>query len=193
MLVRRSLTFFGKALKAVVVDSQGNVWVASQDDSFVYAFQPNGMEIGKFNGGGIDGPWGLAIDGEDNVWVSNFGPLQPGSNFTSGGLTKLGGANRATRPPGTKLGDPISPTTGYTVPSAGGQVLMHNGEPLYGPGGAPSFAPIMRQTSVVIDQAGNLWSVNNWKPDFNTDVGGNPGGDGIVIFVGLAAPPPKAN
>lgn len=28
---------------------------------------------------------GLAIDGEDNVWVSNFGPLQPGSNFTSGG------------------------------------------------------------------------------------------------------------
>jgi hypothetical protein len=51
---------------------------------------------------------------------------------------------------------------------------------------------MMRQTSVVIDQAGNIWSTNNWKPDFNTDVRSNPGGDGIVIFVGLAAPPVKA-
>jgi hypothetical protein len=34
---------------------------------------------------------------------------------------------------------------------------------------------------------------NNWKPDFNTNVSSNPGGDGIVIFVGLAAPPSKAN
>jgi hypothetical protein len=158
----------------------------------VYAFQPDGTEIGKFNGGGVDGPWGLAIDGDGNVWVSNFGPLKPGSNFTSGGLTKLCGANPATRPPGTKLGDPISPTTGYTVPSAGSQVLLHNGDPLYGSGGPPSFAPIMRQTSVAIDQAGNIWSVNKWKPDFNTDVSSNPGGDGIVIFVGLAAPS-KAN
>ena len=56
----------------------------------------------------------------------------------------------ATRPPGTNLGDPISPMTGYTVPSAGSQVLLHNGDPLYGPDGPPSFAPIMRQTSVVI-------------------------------------------
>jgi hypothetical protein len=33
-------------------------------------------------------------------------------------------------------------------------------------------------------------SINNWKPDFFIDtVGMNPGGDGIVIFVGLAAPP----
>jgi len=34
--------------------------------------------------------------------------------------------------------------------------------------------------------------VNNWKPRFKTDwhpVEGNPGGDGIVIFVGLAKPP----
>ena len=53
----------------------------------------------------------------------------------------------------------------------------------------PSFIPMMRQTSVVIDQAGNIWSINNWKPDFDIDVSSNPGGDGIIIFVGLAAPP----
>ena len=47
---------------------------------------------------------------------------------------------------------------------------------------------MMRQTGVVIDQAGNIWSLNNWKPDFDTDVASNPGGDGIIIFVGLAPP-----
>ena len=94
-------------------------------------------------------------------------------------------------PPGKRLGDPISPPTGYTVPSAGSQVLLHNGDPLYGygVGAQPSFAPLMRLTNVVIDQAGNIWALNNWKPDFDIDVCCNPGGDGAVIFVGLAPPP----
>ena len=74
--------------------------------------------------------------------------------------------------------------------SAGSQVLLHNGEPLYGANAPPSFIPMMRQTSVLIDQTGNIWSINNWKPDFDIDtVGQNPGGDGIIIFVGLAPPP----
>ena len=131
------------------------------------------------------------MDGEDNLWVANFGPLQPGSNFTSGRISELCGINPAARPPGKRLGDPISPPTGYTVPSAGSQVLLHNGDPLYGygVGAQPSFAPLMRLTNVVIDQAGNIWALNNWKPDFDIDVCCNPGGDGAVIFVGLAPPP----
>ena len=50
-------------------------------------------------------------------------------------------------------------------------------------------SPLMRLTNVVIDQAGNIWALNNWKPDFDIDVCCNPGGDGAVIFVGLAPPP----
>ena len=52
----------------------------------------------------------------------------------------------------------------------------------------------MRQTNCVIDQAGNVRVINNWKPDFNADIlpnKGNPGGDGIAIFVGLAKLPMK--
>jgi hypothetical protein len=67
------------------------------------------------------------------------------------------------------------------------------GEPPYGRGCPPSFAPIMRQTNAVIDQAGNVWTINNYKPDFDIDVLSNPGGDGIVIFVGLAAPRTKSH
>jgi len=184
-LEQRLLRFVGNALKAISLDSQGNAWVASQGDNMIYAFRPDGTDIGHFNGGGIDGPWGVTVDGEDNIWVSNFGPLKPGSNFT-GRLTKLWGINP---PPGRNVGAPISPPSGYTVPTAGSEVLLHNGEPLYGTNAEPSFIPMMRQTSVLIDQAGNIWSINNWKPDFDVDITTNPGGDGIIIFVGLAPPP----
>lgn len=131
------------------------------------------------------------MDGDDNVWVSNFGPLQPGSNWTNGSISKLCGYKLGACPPGMQPGQPISPWTGYTVPSGKSQVLLHDGTPLYGPvpPNQPSFSPIMRLTNSLIDQAGNVWALNNWKPDFDIDVGGNPGGDGVVIFVGLATPP----
>ena len=191
-LQQRSLQLVGKALKAVALDSEGNAWVASQGDDRVYLFAPDGTEVGSFSSGGIDGPWGVTVDGEDNVWVANFGPLElrPRNDFT-GRLTKLWGVNA---PPGHSTGDPISPATGYTVPSAGSEVLLHNGERLYGAQGPPCFIPMMRQTALGIDQAGNIWSLNNWKPDFDIDsIGQNPGGDGIIIFVGLASPPRPAH
>jgi streptogramin lyase len=185
-LVQQFRHLMGDQLRGVALDSHGNAWLASQGDDLVYALRPDGTVIGSFHSGGIYHPWGMAVDGEDNVWVANFGPLELGNNFT-GRLTKLWGVNA---PPGHVAGDPISPPTGYTLPSAGSQVLLHNGTPLYGPPPAPpSFIPMMRQTALGIDQAGNIWSLNNWKPDFTIDsVGGNPGGDGIIIFVGLAPP-----
>jgi hypothetical protein len=182
----------GKALKGLSLDSYGNAWVASQGDSTIYVFGPDGTPKGQFgkNGqGGVGYPWGATVDGDDNVWVSNFGLLMPGSNWTKGSISKLCGFKPGACPPGVRPGQAISPSTGYTVPTAGSQVLLHDGTPLYGMFGPPSFSPIMRLTNSLIDQAGNVWALNNWKPDFNTDVTQNPGGDGVVIFVGLATPP----
>jgi hypothetical protein len=187
-VVKRFRHSLGDQLRGLSLDSHGNAWLASQGDqaNFVYAVRPDGTEIGHFNGGGIDHAWEITVDGEDNIWVGNFGSLDPGNTFT-GRITKLWGINA---PPGHNVGDPISPETGYTVPTAGSQVLLHHGQPLYGPPPAPPcFIPAMRCTDVNIDQAGNLWSINNWKPDIDTDFAGNPGGDGVVIFVGLAPPP----
>jgi len=159
---------------------------------------PENRCIHYCKGGGISGPWSVTVDGDDNVWVANFGPMKPGSvygsddpNGVKAAVSKLAGVKG---PPGTQPGDYLSPKdTGYTLPSAGSQVLL-NGEPLYGPNGPACFSPLMRQTNVLIDQAGNLWALNNWKPRFDVDIApvvGNPGGDGVVIFVGLAKPPIK--
>lgn len=186
----------GKALKAVAVDSQGFAWVASGGDNTVYRFSPGGELVGSYGSdvdggtlrGGLCGPWGLAIDGNDTVWVANFGSLAKGSQYTQAALTQLAGTDLAACPPGLSTGDPISPPTGYTLRSAGEPVLLSTGEPLYGPGRPACYSPLMRQTNCVIDAAGNVWTVNNWKPDFDLDMA-NPGGDGVVIFVGVAKPP----
>ncbi|WP_309396906.1 hypothetical protein [Cerasicoccus maritimus] len=186
----------GDTLKVVASDSYGNAWLASQGDSMVYVFAADATgdddPIGAYTAiGGLDGPWGLCVDGDDNVWIGNFGSLTPGE-FGDGRVTQLGGANAATRPPGVGMGDAMSPDGGFRVESAGEQVLLpDNQTPLYGDGEPPSYAPQMRSTSVQIDRAGNLWTFNNWKPPFLNDYINNPGGDGLLIFVGLAPAPKK--
>ena len=91
----------------------------------------NGSIIGEFKGGGINAPWDVTVDGKDNLWVSNFGPLDVTNNCRSGRISKLCGINQSACPPGAKTGDPISPASGYTMPSAGSEVLLANGNPLY--------------------------------------------------------------
>ena len=58
-----------------------------------------------FHGGGAWGSWGVVIDGNDQVWSSNFGG--------DGSITHLCGVRTETCPPGMKTGDPISPPGGY--------------------------------------------------------------------------------
>ena len=188
-----------QSLKGMSLDSNGNAWIASGGQG-VYLVSSDGTKVsGPFTDGGINGPWSVTVDGDDNVWVANFGPMESGNFYgndaadgVKAAISKLAGVNT----PGFKPGDPISPPKGYTLPSAGDPVLLNN-QPLYGPAGpAECYSPLMRQTNCLIDQAGNVWALNNWKPSFDVDMPlpptqanpGNPGGDGVVIFVGLAKP-----
>ena len=71
----------------------------------VSMIRPNDTVLPPYDGGNsIIGPWGIAIDGNDNVWVANA---------TGHSVTQLCGARPETCPPGTKTGDPISPPGGY--------------------------------------------------------------------------------
>jgi hypothetical protein len=172
--------------KGLAVDSHGNAWISAGAENAVYAFDRNGNPLGKFTGGGIIGPWGAATDSDDVVWAANFGELKP--EHVKYSVSALCGATISKCPPGLRFGDPISPKTGYTLPSGGDEVLLHNGQPLYYPLPNKSFQPLMRLTAAHPDAAGNLWVTDNWKPAFGIDVTSNPGGDGMVVFVGLAAP-----
>ncbi len=157
-----------KAPFGVAIDSIGDVWIANsgilhppcatcgdqESDPYgslvpdltkacVTKLDTNGAFLGRFTGGGIYIPWGIAVDGDDNIWVANFGN-QTVSAFHG------------------DTGNPIAPL------------------------GFRSDA-LMRSTAVAIDPSGNVWLTNNWVPDPAKQLT-NPGGDGMVVFIGLASP-----
>ncbi|HEX6496223.1 MAG TPA: NHL repeat-containing protein [Acidobacteriaceae bacterium] len=112
----------------VGVDSLGNVWVAnsgilpvpcSTDPAALIArlglpqrpsiteISPSGdtFTLSNFTGGGLTLPWAVGIDGNDNVWISNFGRKR---------VSEFCGARPENCPAGLKTGDPISPAGGYS-------------------------------------------------------------------------------
>jgi streptogramin lyase len=66
---------------------------------------PDGTVSPPCDGGGsIIGPWGIVVDGNDNVWIANS---------TGRSISQLCGVRIETCPPGFNTGDAISPSSGY--------------------------------------------------------------------------------
>lgn len=163
-------------------DSQGNIWVANSDwldspcptrfmlgtaeNPSVTMFQAKNRRPhpgSPFIGGGITLPWGIAVDGDDTVWVFNFGAVKVGTQTdTPTGISRFCGVATRHCPKGMKTGDPISPSTGYRSDA------------------------LERITGGQIDPSGNIWLTNNWKRDANPVK--NPFGNAIVIAIGAAGP-----
>ncbi len=74
----------------------------------VTLLRPDGTQYAgsPFTGGGPPGPWAVVVDGDDNVWISNFAmPSSP--------IVELCGVRTEACPPGMTTGDQISPPGGY--------------------------------------------------------------------------------
>jgi sugar lactone lactonase YvrE len=155
----------------IASDSLGNVWVSNSgvlnvpcspgasldvpDDNVPF----NGSiarvtakgAVTRFTGAGLTLPWGIAVDGNDNLWVANFAGER---------LSHLCGARLSTCPAG-QVGAALSPDTGY------------------------AFDGLQRNTGVEVDPSGNVWLANNW---IEVPVPTDPFGDGLVVYLGMAAP-----
>jgi sugar lactone lactonase YvrE len=105
----------------VAADLEGNQWIANSglvdipcptlDDlgsvgGSVTLVRADGTVANSspFTGGGLTVPWGVAVDGDDHVWVANFAGKR---------LSEFCGVRIAACPAGTATGDPISPDEGY--------------------------------------------------------------------------------
>jgi hypothetical protein len=163
-------------------DTHGNIWVANSD--WLDSPCPTRFQLGTasnpsitlfdtdthepypgspFTGGGLRLPWGISVDGNDTVWVFNFGVVPVGQTTPiPTGISRFCGTATGACPPGMAVGDPISPSTGYRSDS------------------------LERITGGQIDPSGNIWLTNNWKRDANPIR--NPFGNAIVIAVGAAGP-----
>ena len=168
-----------KGSKADAEDQKAQMWIELYDMAAKYPggdvsmVGPDGTVVGTFDGGGsINAPWGIAIDGNDNVWVADaFGRT----------ITHLCGARLENCPPGAKTGDPISPPGGYL---GGVQITT---DVAIDPAGNVWVANNWDRPDEGFKRAP--------EPAFSTRFGGN----GTVVFYGLAKPvetpligPPRA-
>jgi hypothetical protein len=134
-------------------------------DGSVTLLRPDGTQYpgSPFTGGGLPGPWAVVVDGNDNVWISNFAmPHSP--------ITQLCGVRTENCPPGFKTGDQISPPGGYV----GGGLQMQT-DLAIGPA---------RDVWVV-----NNWQdVDSCFGTPNEVLSTRCGGQGMVVFFGMAKP-----
>ena len=194
----------GIGVRALALDSKGNVWVASNMSldfpppvipdgasimeqfkiaaghllkvlsskpgmvtGVVNMIRPDGTQPAPTGFSGdkqISVPWGLNLDGNDDVWIGNF---------WGRGVVLMAGDDTKGHPAGTKTGDVIHVFKGGSI-----QML----------------------TDVSIDPAGNVWAANNWN-DLNGAAAPDPlrptstwgGGSGITVIYGVASPvqPPR--
>jgi hypothetical protein len=135
------------------------------DGGSVTLLRPDGSEYpgSPFTGGGLPGPWAATVDGNGNVWVSNFA----GANSP---ITQLCGARTENCPPGMKTGDQISPPGGYV----GGGLQMQT-DLAIGPAG----------DVWVMNNWQDIDSCFGVPPEALST---RCGGQGVTIFFGMAKP-----
>ena len=135
------------------------------DGGSVTLLRPDGSQYpgSPFTGGGLPGPWAATIDGDDNVWISNFA-------MKDSPITELCGARTENCPPGFKTGDQISPPRGYV----GGGLQMQT-DLAIGPAG----------DVWVMNNWQDIDSCFFGAPEA---VSTRCGGQGVTVFFGMAKP-----
>lgn len=178
--------------RQVVVNDQNEIFVCGVTSHRIVKLNTEtGAQTELASNTLINGPWGVTFDKTGTMFVANFGrekARQEGNTLDMEG------------PFGVTIihNEDINTAQMMNLPTGGDPVTLANGQPLYGTMYDPKdntkrfspvcYEPLMRLTSVAIDAAGNLWAMNNWKPSALTDIYANPGGDGVVIFIGMAEP-----
>ncbi|MFK8103651.1 MAG: hypothetical protein AB8G15_14050 [Saprospiraceae bacterium] len=171
-----------ESFKQINLNTSGEVFVAGVASSRVIKLDQDLNYIKDFTNL-ISAPWGVNFDVNDVMYIANFVTDQVSAGKASNSLDMNG-------PFGVTIIKNEEDDTAQlmTLPTGGKPVTLANGGPLYGNESHDCFKPLMRLTASNIDRAGNLWALNNWKPSLKIDTSDNPGGDGVVIFVGVAAP-----
>ena len=172
-----------ESFRQVQLTAGGEVLIGAVGTSRIIRLNRDLKYRGEFTNK-IYSPWGITVDKNGVIYAASFFRFHDQENGGSGyGITVIKNEDDNT----AQL---------MTLPSGGDEVMLANGFPLFGNvfkdgkdlGTMPSYSPLMRMTSTNIDRAGNLWAMNNWKPSLSIDWTQNPGGDGVVIFVGAAEP-----
>ena len=134
-------------------------------DGSVTLLRPDGAPYpgSPFMGDGLPGPWAVVVDGNDNVWISNFAmPSSP--------IAHLCGVRTENCPPGLKTGDQISPPGGYV----GGGLQMQT--------------DLAISPSGDVWVMNNWQDIDSCFPGAAEALSTRCSGQGVTIFFGMAKP-----
>src|SRR5271165_5637492 len=120
-------------------------------------------EIARWIQQQTNGPWAVAVDGNDNIWISNFAmPDSP--------IVQLCGVKTENCAPGMKTGDQISPPGGYV----GGGLQMQT--------------DIAVDPAGNVWAMNNWQDIDSCFGYKNEALSTRCGGQGVTIFYGMAKP-----
>jgi streptogramin lyase len=155
----------GARLTKVLVPAMAAQTPGFESGGSVTVFRPDGTQasFSPVYGKGLFTPWAVSIDGDDNIWVSNFAS-------SKAGIVELCGFRPEHCPPGMKTGDAISPPGGYV--GGGLQMQIDLG---IGPAG-----------DVWVDN--NWWDYQAALGQVAEPLSTLGSGQGVVVFYGMAKP-----
>jgi hypothetical protein len=135
------------------------------DGGSITLLRPDGSEYpgSPFTGGSLPGPWAVVVDGNDNVWISNFAGA-------AGQIAHLCGVRTENCPPGMKTGDQISPPGGY------------------GGGGLQMQTDIAVDPAGNVWVMNNWQDIDSCFPGAEEALSTLCGGQGVTVFYGMAKP-----
>jgi hypothetical protein len=162
-LARLKATGVAKAsdyLTRVMSEQQGG-----RNGGSVTVLRPDGTPYpgSPFTGGGLPGPWAAAVDGNDNVWISNFAmPSSP--------IAELCGVRTEHCPPGVHTGEQISPPGGYVG------------------GGLQLQVDVDVDPAGNLWVTNNWQDIDSCMGPVDEALSTRCGGQGVVVFYGIAKP-----
>src|SRR5271167_1786344 len=135
------------------------------DGGSVTLLRPDGTPYpgSPFTGGGLPGPWAVAVDGNDNVWISNFA-------MANSPIVQLCGVRTENCPPGVHTGQQISPPGGYVG------------------GGMQMLTDIAVDPAGNVWAMNNWQDIDSCIGTPKEALSTRCGGEGITIFYGMAKP-----
>lgn len=160
----------GGAPMDLAFDSLGNLWTANDRTRDSSLFDPSTGTSTAYGAGFLTGPWGLAVDGDDNVWIADFFGTR---------VVQLCGAG-GNCPPGFAVGEAISPPAGY----GGGGGVQHITDIGIDPSGNV-WVLNNNNVQMLCDNPPPTDSAPSHELEVQSM---SCGGNGVVVLFGLAAP-----
>jgi hypothetical protein len=120
----------------VAVDSFGDGWATASSSKELFEVEANDNVVGPYNGGGLEDPTFLTVDGDGDIWIINNADSDSTTGTTAPSLSEFSNG-----------GTPITPSGSKFVAQSGYQ-----------------FGLLSMPSGIAIDQSGDVWVTNQSGP-----------------------------